>query len=198
MTSRASLPLLLVAALLPPACNAYDPDLGDRPFRCGESDPRCPDGYQCVVYSADMQLCERAGEGPLVDAAFDCNEDATEPNNSAGAAFMTPIPSMSSTFGLVDIAVCPSGDVDVFRLGSDVAGKNLRADITFNPDQGELTLEILNSSETVIRTGAALQSDAQTMRAEVPNLPAGTYYVKVGGAAGVENNYSIDVELTGP
>ena len=190
----------LAAALVAAGCNAYDPDLGSQPFRCSDADPRCPEGYSCVVYGPGTELCEAGGGEPGTDGGgdFACNDDDTEPNDSPSAAFATPIPNQADTFGLVEIAVCPAGDVDVFRLGVDVSGRNLRADVTFDSAQGDLVLEILNDNETVIRTGAPVQGDAGLLRAEVPNLPPGTYFVQVSGESQVENNYSIDVELTGP
>jgi hypothetical protein len=55
---------LLVCAALALACNPYDPDLGDTPFRCGTDEPRCPDGYVAVEESVVRCICERAATAP--------------------------------------------------------------------------------------------------------------------------------------
>ena len=85
------------------ACNPYDPDLGDSPFRCGTSDPKCPDGYECMVYSDTLQLCERGADTSSPDARIDgsgltCNDDSSvEPNDDINTAWTTPIPSRPSS-----------------------------------------------------------------------------------------------------
>ena len=39
---------LLALAVLAAGCNPYDPNLGAKPFLCGLTDPRCPEGYTPV------------------------------------------------------------------------------------------------------------------------------------------------------
>ncbi len=202
-----ALPLLAAAALA--ACNSYDPDLGAVPFRCGTDEPRCPLGYTCVSYSADEELCERSDSGdgddgadagasqPDGGGAFSCADDGElEPNNGTAEATNTFIPSLHDTYKLVSLSICPDTDTDVFLFEVDVSGKNLRADVSYQADRGQLILEVLEDGGEVIRTGAAVAGMADLVRAEVPNMPQGTYYVQVRAPADTENNYTIEIALS--
>jgi len=200
---------LLFAALAAASsgCNSYDPDLGDRPFRCGSDSPRCPDGYECMEYSPSEQVCERTAGGATPDGGangagdarpFVCNNDSElEPNNALNMATLTPIPNQSDDYRLVGLAICPDTDVDVFRFSIDVTGKNARADLTYQSSTGELLLDILNSTGISIRQGTPAGGNADLLRAEVPNMPSGIYYVQVRAPAGIQNNYSIEIVTTG-
>lgn len=197
-----------VAALLC-ACSPYSPNLGDRPFRCGTDEPRCPDGYECVEVTPTDNFCERnaatGGADAGIDGAvladarpFQCNDDSEiEPNDTTTQATTTPIPAISDSYSLVGLAICPDTDLDLFRFGVDVTGKNVQVDITYTSQQGQLVLNILNSVGTPIATGN--QQTAALLRAELANAPAGTYFVSVGAAGpGIENNYNIDITTSGP
>ena len=206
MRAAFALPLLAAAALA--ACNSYDPDLGAVPFRCGVDEPRCPLGYTCVSYSGDEELCEKTGgegdgddadAGPQPDGGggFTCADDGElEPNNAIAEATNTFIPTQHDTYKLVSLSVCPDTDVDVFRFEVDVSGKNLRADLSYQAARGQLILEVLNEGAEVIRTGAAVPGMADLVRAEVPNMPQGTYFVQLRAPAGIENNYTIEIALS--
>jgi hypothetical protein len=206
MRASIALPFLAAAALA--ACNSYNPDLGAVPFRCGTDEPRCPLGYTCVSYSGDEELCEKTGSegdgdgadaGPQPDGGggFTCADDGElEPNNAIAEATNTFIPTQHDTYKLVSLSVCPDTDVDVFRFEVDVSGKNLRADLTYQAARGQLILEVLNEGAEVIRTGAAVPGMADLVRAEVPNMPQGTYFVQLRAPAGIENNYTIEIALS--
>jgi hypothetical protein len=198
--------LLLITASLAAACNSYDPDLGSVPFRCGSDEPRCPLGYTCVSYSADDELCELTGGDPggdggdgNIDSSFDCaNDDEIEPNDDMASATNTLIPSVNETYRLVNLSICPDTDVDVFLFGVVVAPKNLQADVEYMSANGQLVLEVLNAAGAVIGTGEAVDGMPDLLRAEVPNLPSNPdYYVRVSAPAGVQNNYTIDIAVTG-
>ena len=203
-----AVPLLLAGAALAAACNSYDPDLGAVPFRCGTDEPRCPLGYTCVSYSADEELCEKTGDdeggggdaGSQPDAGsgeFSCADDGElEPNNAREEATNTLIPSLHDTYKLVSLSICPDTDMDVFRFEVDVSGKNLRADLSYQTARGQLILEVLEDGGTVIRTAEAVSGMADLFRAEVPNMPQGTYFVQVRAPAGIENNYTIEIALS--
>lgn len=190
-----------------PGCNPYDPSLPDVPFRCGTEEPRCPDSYTCVEHSASQQLCERenadnapdAGVGPDGSSSFVCNDDSEiERNDSISDPTITPIPTLDDKYELAGLAICPDTDIDVFRFSIDQTGKNVRVEITFNAGNGELLLDVLNSTGVSIRSGSPVTGDAGLVRAEVANLPAGTYYAQVRAPAGTENNYGIFIQTTGP
>lgn len=202
---RPALLLLTALAALAGACNSYDPDLGAVPFRCGTDEPRCPLGYTCVMYSADEELCEKsgaaeadAGTEPDAGGAFSCADDGElEPNNAMGEATNTFIPSLHENYKLVSLSICPDTDTDVFLFEVDIAGKNLRADVTYQSSRGQLILEVLEDGGEVIRAGEAVAGMPDLVRAEVPNMPQGTYYVQVRAPAGIENNYTIEIALSG-
>lgn len=199
-----ALPFLAAAALA--ACNSYDPDLGAVPFRCGTDEPRCPLGYTCVSYSGDEELCEKTGAdeegsdaGQPADAGgdFTCADDGElEPNNNMGEATNTLIPSQHDTYKLVSLSICPDTDLDIFRFEVDVSGKNLRADLSSQATRGQLILEVLEDGGTVIRSAEPVSGMPDLIRAEVPNMPQGTYFVQVRAPADVENNYTIEIALS--
>jgi hypothetical protein len=79
----------------------------------------------------------------------------------------------------------------------DVAGKNLRADLTYQSSRGQLFMSVLNSMSTVVRDAEAVPGMPDVLRADVANMPAGTYYVQVRAAVGFQNNYTIDIVTSG-
>jgi hypothetical protein len=193
--------LLIAAALaLASGCNTFDPDLGAVPFRCGATEPRCPLGYACVSYSAEEQLCERidSGGGQPDGGSVSCDNDGgLEPNDSPSQATNTFIPSMRDIYRAVGLAICPDTDQDYFLFQVVEGGKNLRADLTFPSAQGQLILEVLNGESSVISTGQTVTDMPDLVRAEVPNMPQGTYYVRVRSPEGVQNSYTIDIAVSG-
>lgn len=197
---RAAASLLFVVAGLASlgACNAYDPDLGDRPFRCGTDDPPCPDGYRCMEYSPSERICEREeGVGPDASAGgdgddFQCNDDSSiEPNDMTSNAWTTPIPANAASVSLVQLAICPAGDKDLYRFGVEVNAKNMRAEIVTDLAAGALSLRVLNGSGSPIAPGAPISGTEVAVA--VNNLAIGTYYVEVSGGEGVRNNYTIEI-----
>jgi hypothetical protein len=186
----AFLVLITVAAT---ACSPFDPDLGAHPFRCGDHDPRCPDGYTC----GPDDLCTRGGGGgDDVDASnpgFTCNDDsAVEPNETIQSAYPTPIPDAADCTSMIKLAVCPSNDKDLFRFRASANGKNLRVHLATDLSQGMLDMKILNSAGAVI--GNATQLDADNLEVKINNLAADVYYVQVSAhTTGIENNYGLDI-----
>jgi hypothetical protein len=205
MRATSRLVIALALAALAGACNSYDPDLGSVPFRCGTDEPRCPLGYTCVTYSGDEELCEKtgaeeadAGSQPDGGGGFSCADDGElEPNNNLEEPTDTLIPMVHDEYKLVSLSICPDTDVDVFLFKVDIAGKNLRADLTYMSARGQLILEVLNEGGDVIKTGAAVPGMPDLVRAEIPNMPIGTYYVQVRAPAGIQNNYTIELALSG-
>lgn len=194
-----------IAAAAASACDPYSPNLGDSPFRCGTDEPRCPSGYECVEYSATRQICEKSGPTDHPDARpgqsdggpFECGADAElEPNDSITDPTNTPIPEFGDDYELIGLQICPDTDVDVFRFGVEVTGKNAIVTVTYRSADGELALSILNSSGVAIQAGAPT-TNPDIINASVQNLPAGTYYAQVTAKdSGVENNYDISFALT--
>jgi len=198
---------LLVSLVALAACSPYDPDLGETPFRCGTDDPKCPDGYSCVDSTqSPTGLCVRDGSGELPDAGdnpnpadaapFVCNNDSmVEPNDDLAHAWTTPIPTQTM-YALATLAICPAGDVDIYRLGvADAVTNNLKATVTTSKSQGELILEILNGTGVASATGT--YTNDTTLEVVLNNAPTGTWHVQVRGADGtVQNNYRLDILLS--
>jgi hypothetical protein len=75
------------------ACNPYDPDYGEIPFKCGPNDA-CPDGYTCN----DSDLCALEG------AEENCADDGPfEPNDSIDNATSTPVASERDTINYASL-----------------------------------------------------------------------------------------------
>ena len=179
--------LLLVTV----GCNAYDPDLGAEPFFCGDSDPRCPDGYICVERVGSDRICQRSDI--VGDAGNDgnllCSADAQyEPNESIEAPTLLPIPEAGETHMLTAV-ICPAADLDTYRLNVDATGKNIRLEVTYESAGGMLAAELLNSVGVSIRMATPHNNDPDTLRADFDNLAQGTYFARVKGT-GMLNNYS--------
>lgn len=191
------------------ACNPYNPDLGDTPFKCGTDTPRCPDGYKCDVISETEQVCvpeddnipnrPDGGTDEPDGRPFACNDDSPiDNNNTIQTATPTPIPDLRDDYQLLGLAICPTTDIDIYSFRIDQSGKNLRADITFESSQGDLLLDVLNSNGLTIMSGTVADGDPNLRRAVVTNMAAGTYYIQVEATPGVENNYSVFILTTEP
>ena len=93
------------------------------------------------------------------------------------------------------LQICPVGDIDLFRFQLAVDGKTAIASLTLDSAQGDLRLDILNSTGVSIEQGVPMTSTSVFVHV---NPPAGTYYVRIRGAAGIENNYDLFIETWGP
>lgn len=182
---RLLLVLPFVAALA--ACDPYSPNLGDHPFRCGAHDPKCPDGYTCDTNNT----CVRGATGPDAASVFTCNDDhSIEPNETLQTAFVTPIPDVKACVSMINLAICPTSDKDLFRFRVDSVMSS-RTTITTDVAQGRLDLQMLNSAGAVIGNGSVL--DSQHIQLIINNLAPGAYYVQVSAGGGIENNYSLEI-----
>ena len=125
-----------------------------------------------------------------------CNNDAEiEPNESIADPTLTGIPEVHPSIGFVGLAICPSTDSDVFRLDVDQDQTSVSAQVTFDEAFPAPQLEILSGGGTSIATGTLTRADV--LRAAVPNLPMGTYFVQVRGTLG-ENNYDLQIDTSAP
>jgi hypothetical protein len=189
------------------ACNPYDPQLGEKPFRCGMSEPACPDGFVCVQESAADSFCistdvaglPDGGDGTTDGGILECSgDDGLEPNDSIGDPTITPIPDFQDELELINLQICPMGDVDVYRFRIEQNGKNVKAEVMYSAAGGTLKLDILNEVGTSIKTGTEVGGNSNLLRAEVPNLPIGQYFVQVRGDTGVRNQYDVSIVVSGP
>lgn len=193
LTSRVA-QLLAASALI--GCSPYDPDLGAQPFLCGDGDPRCPDGYVCVERVGSDNVCQRSAD--LADAGGDgnllCSGDTLEPNETIDTPTVVPIPEAGETH-MLSAVICPQTDVDIFRFSVDTTGKNVRIELSYDSQVGELAVDLLNSTGVSIRTGTPVNNDHDKLRADFLNLAQGVYYGRVKGT-GFLNNYDLAFTVT--
>ncbi len=212
MTTKKSLFLLAsgIATLGLAACNTFDPTLGAAPFRCGTESPRCPSNYECVTYSPADEVCERIGGDPVNRADggtggpdgggdFSCaNDSEIEPNESLSDPTLTSIPQVQNSVRLVGLSICPSTDQDFFRFDIETNATDAVVEISYSPNGGLLSLDLLNNTGASISSGTPVSGATNLIRAAVPNLPTGTYFAHVRASAeGIRNNYSIEI-ITNP
>src|SRR5262245_2631411 len=133
---RRLLPSLILAA----ACDIYDPDLGTQPFRCGETEPRCPDGYSCIVRGPGEEYCE-LGVDDDDGTNANCVTDPREPNDQLTNATATAISVDTGELTLSSLSICPDTDVDLFRLVLSTQS-NIRVDLRHSTVRGVLALDI--------------------------------------------------------
>jgi hypothetical protein len=188
------------------ACSPYDPDLGASPFKCGPSDQekRCPDGYECMAAGMNGEEVCLAPMGTVPDGGGNANcadDSQLEPNESYMQAFQTPVATQKNTLTFAGLAICPSGDKDTYGLTIPTMGQNVEVIIEFEAAGATLQGSILNAGGTPIANATAATGQTGTIRAMVPNLNPGTYYVQVFGPASgtvTTNNYKLTVNVTGP
>ncbi len=179
------------------ACSSYDPKLGDEPFLCGNDEPRCPSGYTCSGGSPAVCLAKgiTIDGGTTMQCADDTNFEGPTRNDDIQHAFQTPVASQRMSITLAPVAICPEGDHDTYAVQITVEKQNLEAITSWDTGM-PVSVSILNAGGMSIGDGMAMSDKA--MRAYVPNLPMGTYFVQAYAAAGVKNNYSIAINVTGP
>ena len=83
-------------------------------------------------------------------------------------------------YSLVGLAICPVGDRDHFRFDIANNGDDFEAQVTGVANRPSLSIQVLNSSGSMIASGAPVAGTPQVVRAELPSgLAIGTYYVLV-------------------
>lgn len=203
----APLAWLMLVAILLSGCDPYDPELGDRPFQCGALEPRCPDGYTCVVLSPREAVCDREGAvapdagSASVDAApFLCADDgAIEPNDRVVLATPTSIPDAANTYDREELAICPTADVDLFELAVTAPGSDVVTEIEFQAIHGSLILDVVNAAGGEVGTSAVVDGDPGHLRAVIRDAQPALYYARIQAAVqGIRNNYDLRVTVAPP
>lgn len=190
--------LVLVAAPLA-ACSPYSPDLGSAPFLCGDSDPKCPEGYMCMPNGSAMSVCVDSS-GKIPDAHTDCADDSSlEPNNDYHHAFATGVADQKKSIPYAGLAICPAGDVDTYSVQITAEGQNLELVTVYDPNGAALGMSILNAGGVSIASASPVTGMQGTIRAYTANLPTGVYYAEVKGPASgtlLTNNYKLTITVT--
>lgn len=183
------------------ACTPYEPDLGPAPFLCGTAEPRCPDGYSCMMMDT-REVC-LAPNGTIPDAGKgNCADDSMlEPNDSIQMAFQTPVATQKNNLTFAGLAICPAGDKDTYSITITMAQQNLEMLVEYEGTGADLQGSILNMGGTPIANAAVMTGATGVRRAYAPNLPTGTYYAQIYGpnsGAVQTNNYKLTINVTGP
>lgn len=187
--------LLLAVAGVAAACSPFDPDLGDQPFLCGVEAPRCPDDYLCVHRAGGIDVCQPADA--VLDAGGDgnlqCSGDLLESNETISSP--TDVPVSAEEVHTFEAALCPASDLDVYRLVVDATGKNMRVELSYEPQHGQLAVDLLSATGTVIRTATPTSATGETLRADFFSVAQGTYFARVH-SDGAINHYEIAFTVT--
>jgi len=193
--------LALFCLVLGSACSSYSPDLGAVPFSCGMSDPKCPDGYECVPLGSGGQMeCLKSG-GTAPDGGGNngqCDDDSLlEPNNDTAHAYMiNSLPA--GGLKLAGLAICPAGDKDTYELTQATAGQTLSADIEFDATQAALTVNFVTSTGTVTTVGQA--NGSGKAKATLVGVQSGPQYIQVlvsptAGSMTTNGDYKLNITL---
>lgn len=180
------------------ACDPYNPNLSNTPFRCAEVEPLCPSGYECA-----SGFCIEEGSPLPVDADSDGQpsvcEDEAEPNDELAVATPGALFDQLDVIMLEGLSMCPTMDTDLFKLNQTLncGGKaqpacpNLDVDVVWEDTENTPSLAVLNQAGTVITNG--VPDGAGTLHASGNNLPQGTYYVRVTSQA-VISHYRLTID----
>ena len=178
-------------------CSPFNPELGNAPYKCALSEPRCPDGYTCMEgdpIDPNTHVCVSEG-GLAPDAGssgFQCLDDSGfGMNDTISGAFQTPVAGTMMSMSVAS-SICPETDKDHYSVNVTVAGSNLEV-ITSWESGNPVNVSILNASGTSIGNGTPMGDKA--FRKCIPNLPIATYYVSAFAASTVKNNYRLSIKI---
>ncbi|HEV7557089.1 MAG TPA: hypothetical protein VGO00_16595 [Kofleriaceae bacterium] len=185
---RAALLIALVSA-----CSVYNPNLGATPFLCGDSEPRCPDGYSCSADTTGKMVCSEGGGGD--DQQGTCNNDnSLEPNESVAQATQTSVETGLMHLILSQLAICPGTDKDTFKIDIATEKDNLDVVLTYDDGNAPLALSILAQNGNSIVNG--MSAGANQLMAHAPNLSVGSYFAQVSSPGMQQNNYRLEITTT--
>jgi hypothetical protein len=158
-------------------------------------EPCYPNGTCNVGLSCFQGTCVAADAAMLVDAMPDavpdaalCLADATEPNNAPANAFVTPVDSVQQSIAFTGLDICPAADIDNYAASLTTANASL--DVTVTWTGAPQSMQVLNAGGTAIANGT---TNGAMTRACVPNLPIGTYYVRVFGNGAQQSRYNMQI-----
>jgi len=193
-----ALALLLAAATSLGACSPYDPNLGDRPFKCGVNDPKCPDGYACVGTGSNAVCVSDSAEDANMKADAShvkCGTDTSlEPNDDIPHAVQTPVRNSQADYKLAQLAICPSTDIDIYGFTTTAVGQQTTITMTYDASQGQLLMVLLTSQGQP--AGFTATPSGNTLVISTNRLSVDQWYVQVSAATNVENNYDLDINVS--
>jgi len=142
--------------------------------------------------------------GGVVDAAMDATgpvdtppdslvcDTQFEPNETTAAAHALAFTGTAAS--LMNLMVCPTGDIDMFSLTATGAGTSIVATVTYTAITPSAVgaVAILDAAGVLVASGQVTGANAQTATAS--GRAAGTYYVRVLGNGTFR--YKLDVTRT--
>jgi hypothetical protein len=186
--------IFATAAVGAVACDAFSPDLGDKPYTCGTDSPRCPDGYDAVESAGTCEcLKDGNGGGPTPDAGMQnaCEADDEEPNDAPASATPTPIGQGATSVQFNNRSICSTTDVDDYSFVAQ-AGSTMTAVLTFQPTIGQLEIRVVDLNQNLIGSAAPMTGSMVVYTATFVN--SSTYFVQVRSLNGT-NTYGLSMSL---
>lgn len=194
------LAFLLSGIAIVASCSPFSPDLGNQPYKCGDGDPACPDGYFCMEVTPTDKRCINANgaEPDSMTMGFPCADDSSlegsARNDTPMTAYQTPVDSQRLDLSLAGLALCPEGDKDNYAVTISTTQANKYLEVVVSWDSGQpISMSILNAGGTSIGNGVA--NGEKSLRKCVENLPAATYYASVFATGSTKNNYRMTIKL---
>jgi hypothetical protein len=190
---------IFAAALAVVACDPYNPDLGETPYRCGSEEPKCPDGYDPVQVSPP-NLCEchrhgtdGGGDTPDAGGPLTCSSDPKEPNDTPASATPTSIGTGAFTAVFSNQSICSTTDVDTYLFTTTQPNQTMKATVSYLPTEGQPFVRLVNAQNTPM--GEMGTPSGQNMLVATVVVPTqGTYYVQVGSVVGM-GTYGLSLVL---
>jgi hypothetical protein len=203
-----------LAAVLALAPSCFKPEYPPTGFYChADDDPACPDGQTCVGgrcvggpggSNFDMAggLVPKSGSytgaklDPMLNDANACTDNPLEPNDTIQAA----VTGLNAQLNLVVdqpspklqmLAICPTGDnpkaeghdIDYYEIEATQSSSAV-VEIFYDVKYGDLDVGIFRPDGSIVASDGSAVSNGCV----AATLPAGKYYVGVGGAQHKDSN----------
>lgn len=173
----------------------YKPDLSSQPFLCGDTDPKCPHGYNCQADQEGTMVCVQNGLEAIPDALpVNCADDkAMEPNDTLESAYATPIEVPLIHIDYSGLSICPGTDIDSYMIDVTGMGHSIDVKLTYEPGF-PLAAALFDLSKTKVADATEGGENALTLHFAATN--SGSYYLQVSSPTSHENNYKLSISTT--
>ncbi len=118
----------------------------------------------------------------------DCTDDGYEPNDDHAVAAVIPYPASFQAM------LCPNDD-DFYKSNVSPVPNQVKVELLFNHEAGDLNLAILNVSDGSVIATSESQTDNEVLYYYPPH--DGEFKIRVYGVAGSMNSYILNVDETG-
>jgi hypothetical protein len=214
---------LTFVALSALAAGCFNPEYGTPGFYCHPEDsPACPDGQECINgrciggtgggggFDMGSGIVPKTGMytgaklDPMLNSETDCTDTMLEGNDTIATAITgltmqlnLAIDQPSSKLQM--LAICPKGDnpkadghdVDFYEFDVS-ANASAVVEIFYDVKYGDLDVGIFKPDGSLVKGDGTAVTDGCV----AATLPAGSYYVGVGGANNMDSNrYDMRIRL---